>query len=216
MDLTKYGINKDNKLLQIALTHTSYANEHGLQSYERLEFLGDAVLELVVSDYLFKHARLAEGAMTKKRSMYVCEDALDAYAKEINLKDYIKVGNGLIGLVNKTIIADVFESIIACIYLNNGLGKAKEFIYDIVIPKIQANKVYLSDYKSYLQELVQTNKKSLEYIIVDERGPAHDKTYEVVVRIDGMIYGRGVGKSKKDAEQEAAKNAIEKNSGGNK
>ena len=92
----------------------------------------------------------------------------------------------------------------------------KEFIYDIVIPKIQANKVYLSDYKSYLQELVQTNKKSLEYIIVDERGPAHDKTYEVVVRIDGMIYGRGVGKSKKDAEQEAAKNAIEKSSGGNK
>lgn len=216
MDLTKYGINSDNKLLQTALTHTSYANEHHKESYERLEFLGDAVLELVISDYFYKNAHLAEGAMTKKRAMYVCEEALDAYAKDINLKEHIKVGNGLVGMVNKTIVADVFESVIACIYLNNGLAKAREFIYDIVIPKIEANNIYLSDYKSYLQELVQTSKKSLEYVVVREEGPSHDKIFEVEVRIDDMIYGRGVGKSKKDAEQEAAKNAIMKSSGGNK
>ena len=103
MDLTKYGINNDNKLLQIALTHTSYANEHHIESYERLEFLGDAVLELVISDYFYKNAHLAEGAMTKKRAMYVCEEALDAYAKDINLKEHIKVGSCFFNLINKLV-----------------------------------------------------------------------------------------------------------------
>ena len=120
MDLSKYGISKDNKDLQVALTHTSYANEHNIESYERLEYLGDAVLELVISDYFYKNTKLAEGQMSKKRSMYVCEEALDAYAKEINLANYIKVGNGMHNEVNATIVADVFEAIIAVIYLNNG------------------------------------------------------------------------------------------------
>ena len=161
MDLSKYGISIDNKDLQVALTHTSYANEHNIESYERLEYLGDAVLELVISDYFYKNTKLAEGQMSKKRSMYVCEEALDAYAKEINLANYIKVGNGMHNEVNATIVADVFEAVIAVIYLNNGLSKAKEFIYDLIIPKIKENNIYLSDYKSYLQELVQTSKKSL-------------------------------------------------------
>lgn len=216
MDLTKYGLTMDNKYLQTALTHTSYANEHNVESYERLEYLGDAVLELVISDYFFKNTKLAEGKMSKKRSMYVCEEALDAYAKDINLAEYIKVGNGMHNEVNATIVADVFEAVIASIYLNNGLSKAKEFIYDIIIPKIEENNVYLSDYKSYLQELVQTNQKSVEYIVVNEYGPSHDKTFEVEARVDGMLYGSGIGKSKKEAEQNAARDAIKKSSGGTK
>lgn len=216
MDLTKYGLTLDNKYLQTALTHTSYANEHNVESYERLEYLGDAVLELVISDYFFKNTKFAEGKMSKKRSMYVCEEALDAYAKDINLASYIKVGNGMHNLVNATIVADVFEAVIASIYLNNGLAKAKEFIYDIIIPKIEDNNIYLSDYKSYLQELVQTNQKSVEYIVINEYGPSHDKSFEVEARVDGMLYGKGIGKSKKEAEQNAARDAIKKSSGGNK
>lgn len=214
MDLSKYGLTMDNKDLQIALTHTSYANEHNIESYERLEYLGDAVLELVISDYFYKNTKLSEGQMSKKRSMYVCEEALDAYAKDINLAKYIKVGNGMHNLVNATIVADVFEAVIASIYLNNGLTKAKEFIYDIIIPKIEDNNIYLSDYKSYLQELVQTNQKSVVYTVINEYGPSHDKTFEVEASVDGIIYGKGIGKSKKEAEQNAARDAIKKSSGG--
>lgn len=215
MDLSKYGISSDNKILSVALTHTSYANEHNIKSYERLEYLGDAILELVISEYLYKNTNLSEGQMSKKRSMYVCEEALDVYAKEINLANYIKIGNGLQDC-NASIIADVFEAVIATIYLNNGLSKAKEFIYDIIVPKIEEGNVYLSDYKSYLQELVQTNQKTIEYIVVKEEGPSHDKIFEIEVHIDGINYGKGIGKSKKEAEQNAAKDAIKKSSGGNK
>lgn len=215
MDLSKYGISSDNKILSVALTHTSYANEHNIESYERLEYLGDAILELVISEYLYKNTNLSEGQMSKKRSMYVCEEALDVYAKEINLANYIKIGNGLQDC-NASIIADVFEAVIATIYLNNGLSKAKEFIYDIIVPKIEEGNVYLSDYKSYLQELVQTNQKTIEYIVVKEEGPSHDKIFEIEVHIDGINYGKGIGKSKKEAEQNAAKDAIKKSSGGNK
>lgn len=216
MNLSKYGINENNKILETALTHSSYANEHNVESYERLEYLGDAVLELIISDYFFKNTNLDEGQMSKKRSMYVCEEALDAYAKEINLSSYIKIGNGLSNGVNASIVADVFESVIATIYLNNGFKAAKEFIYDIIIPKIEEGNIYLSDYKSYLQELVQTNRKTIEYIVINEEGPAHDKTFEIEVHIDGINYGKGIGKSKKEAEQNAAKDAIKKSSGGNK
>lgn len=214
MDLSKYGITMDNKDLQVALTHTSYANEHNLKSYERLEFLGDAILELVISDYFYKNTKLSEGQMSKKRAMYVCEEALDVYAKDINLVNYIKVGRGMRNIVNASIVADVFEAVIATIYLNNGLNKAKEFIYDIIIPKIEDNNIYLSDYKSYLQELVQTNQKSVVYTVVFEDGPSHDKIFEVEVSVDGIVYGKGMGKSKKEAEQNAARDAIKKSSGG--
>ena len=216
MDLTKYGIDNNNKILKTALTHTSYANEHNVLSYERLEYLGDAVLSLIISEYFYKKTNYAEGQMSKKRSMYVCEEALCEYAKELNLAKYIQVGNGMNNNVNQTIIADVFEAIIATIFLNNGYSKAKEFIYDIIIPKIEAGNVYLSDYKSYIQELVQTTQKSIEYVVVLEEGPAHDKTFEIEAHIDGIIYGKGIGKSKKEAEQMAAKDAIKKSSGGNK
>ena len=213
MDLVKYGIEKNNPLLTIALTHSSYANEHNTEDYERLEFLGDAVLELVSSEYFYKNTKLKEGPMTKKRSSYVCEEALDEYAKNINLKDYIKVGNNI--TPNSTIIADVFEAVIAVIYLNSGLAKAREFIMDNMLSYIEKGVVFLSDYKSYLQELVQTNQRSVEYKVIKETGPAHDRFFEVEVLVDNMVFAKGTGKSKKAAEQMAAKRAIEMSAGGN-
>ncbi len=212
MDLTKYGISKDNPLLSIALTHSSYANEHNVSHYERLEYLGDAVLELVMSEYFYKNTDLNEGDMTKKRARYVCEEALDAYANCINLRSFIKVGEGM--KINATITADVFEAVIAVVYLNNGLNKAREFIMDIALPFIKNNTVFLSDYKSYLQELVQTDKKCVEYRVVKETGPDHNKSFEVEVLVDNIVFAHGKGKSKKAAEQDAAKNAIMLSAGG--
>jgi ribonuclease-3 len=214
MDLTKYGIDSDNPLLKVALTHSSYANEHRCEDYERLEFLGDAVLELVMSEYFYKNTKLREGEMSKKRSSYVCEEALDVYAQKINLKDYVYVGHGI--EANNTIIADIFEAVIAVIYLNSGFNQAKNFIMDVAKPYIESKTVFLSDYKSYLQELVQTNQKSVEYNTLNVSGPAHDRTFEVEVVIDGITYAKGIGKSKKAAQQEAAKKAIELSAGGNK
>ena len=208
MDLSKYGVSSDNKILGVALTHTSYANEHNVTSYERLEYLGDAVLELIMSDYFYKNTDYPEGKMSKIRASYVCEAALDKYAEVIHLRDYIKVGHSLESDINETITADVFEAVIATIYLNSGYNKAKEFVMDIAKPFILNNVKFMSDYKSYLQELVQTDKKSLSYNVVKETGPSHDKTFEVEVEVDGIVYAHGIGKSKKEAEQNAAKNAI--------
>ena len=213
MDLSKYGVSSDNKILGVALTHTSYANEHNVPSYERLEYLGDAVLELIMSDYFYKNTDYSEGKMSKVRASYVCEAALDKYAEVIHLRDYIKVGHSLESDINETITADVFEAVIATIYLNSGFNKAKEFVMDIAKPFILDNVKFMSDYKSYLQELVQTDKKSLSYNVVKETGPAHDKTFEVEVEVDGIIYAHGVGNYKKEAEQNAAKNEIMISSG---
>ena len=209
--LEKYGIHlKNKKNLEIALTHTSYSNEHHVENYERLEFLGDAVLELIMSEYLFESFDYPEGKMTKIRSSYVCEHALYEYAKEIGYIPYIRVGNGQIHDVNETIIADVFEAILGAIYLECGLNTAKKYIIDIIKPYID-NKVNLySDYKSLLQEMVQTDKKSLEYKLISETGPAHDKTYAVEVLVDGICFGKGTGKSKKEAEKNAAYDAYKK------
>ncbi len=199
----------NSKLLEIALTHTSFANEHGVESYERLEFLGDAVLELVSSDYIYKTNKYSEGEMSRKRSLYVCENALYEYSKEINLKSYIKVGNG-VKEANKTVIADVFEAIIGAIYLEKGLSTVEYFFKTLIVPYIESDVDFLMDYKSTLQELVQTEKKSVEYVLVKEGGPAHKKYFVVDVVIDGIVYGEGTGKSKKEAEQHAAKEAIRK------
>lgn len=208
--LKKFGINLDNSyLLDIALTHTSYANEHNCVSYERLEFLGDAVLELVASDYIFKKDNSKEGLMSKKRSFYVCENALYEYAKELNLSDYIKVGNS-VKYPNKTVVADVFEALIAVIYLELGIDAVTKFFNDLIVPYIEKDVDFLHDYKTTLQELVQTSKQSVEYILIEEGGPGHKKYYVVNAVIDGIVYGTGKGGSKKEAEQMAAKEAIKK------
>lgn len=209
--LKDLGINIKNKeLLHIALTHSSYSNEFGGENYERLEFLGDSVLQLIMSEYFYNKTNLSEGDMSKTRASYVCEAALYEYSKKINLIPAIKTGNGLEHTENETIIADIFEAVLAVIYLDNGYSVAKKYVLDIVTPYIENKKVFLSDYKSHLQEMVQTERKSLEYVIINETGPAHDKRFTVNVLVDGIIFGTGTGKSKKEAEQASAKDAIKK------
>jgi ribonuclease-3 len=197
-----------------AFTHTSYANEYNTISYERLEFLGDAVLELIISEYLYKTCDEPEGKMTKLRSSYVCENALYEYSCLLGLNEEIRLGKGeeeRDGKHNKTIVADIFESFTGAIFLDCGFDVVKKFIYDNVIPLIENHSIdFIEDYKSVLQELVQTDRKSLEYEVVSETGPAHDKTFEIVVKIDDIIYGSGVAHSKKEAEQLAAKSALKK------
>lgn len=201
------------ELYQEAFTHTSYANEHNTNSYERLEYLGDAILELIMSEYLYKKTNYDEGTMTKLRSAYVCEDALYEYSLKLGLNNYLRLGHGELehgGKYRKAIVADIFEAFIGAMYLDKGLDYVRNYLNDNVISHINNNYEFFHDYKSKLQEFVQTTKKSLEYILVREDGPAHDKTFEVEVRIDGILYGKGIGNSKKKAEQEAAREALEK------
>lgn len=209
--LESFGIKIKNKeLLTLALTHSSYSNEHGGGNYERLEFLGDAVLQLITSEYFYNSSNAQEGELSKIRASFVCEEALAQYSKDVGINKYIKVGNGQIKNINDTIIADCFESVLGAIYLDNGFDVAKNYVLKILEPYVKEHHIFLGDYKSRLQEMVQTDKKSLEYVLVSEEGPSHDKTFVFEVMIDGIVYGRGSGKSKKEAEQEAAKDAIKK------
>ena len=207
----KININPTNlDLYNLAFTHSSYVNEKNVKDdYERLEYLGDAVLELVMSDYLYKNTLLPEGLMSKKRSEYVCEEALFEYAKELDLESHIRIGNGL-AEPNRSIIADTFEAVLGAIYLTVGIEKVREIFNEIILPHVENGTVFLSDYKSVLQELVQTEKGTIEYITVNETGPAHNREFEVEVKVDGIIYGHGIGHSKKEAEQAAAKDAYSK------
>ena len=206
---------KNLELYTTAFSHSSYVNENHIKSdYERLEFLGDAVLELVASDYLYKTKTINEGEMTKLRASYVCENACYEYSKDLNLSKYIKVGHGEEidgGRYKKVILADIFEALMGAIYLDLGFSTAKRVIDSIVIPYVEdPNILFFSDYKSALQEYVQTKQKSLEYEVVLEQGPAHNKLFTTVVKIDGIIYGKGSAGSKKEAEQDAAKKALNK------
>lgn len=206
---------KNKNLYQTALSHSSYRNEHKLKAdYERLEFLGDAVLGLVVADYLYNHYHEREGEMTKLRASYVCENANYEYAKYLEVTEYIKLGQGEIkenGQHKKAIVADIFEALMGAIYLDLGYSTARRVILSIVTPFINDEKVsFFQDYKSALQEYTQTDQRALHYKLIDESGPAHDKTFKVEVVIDEIIYGQGSGSSKKEAEQEAAKSALSK------
>ena len=208
-------IPKDVKLYEVAFSHSSYANEHrAKKDYERLEFLGDAVLDLVVADYLYKNHDDNEGEMTKVRASYVCENALYEYSLNLFLNKYIKVGHGEElhgGKLKKAIVADIFESLMGAIYLDLGYATVKRVVLDIIVPYItNPDIVFFSDYKSVLQEAVQTSKKSLYYELIEEDGPPHNKIFKMQVKVDGIIYGEGIGSSKKEAEQLAAKNALEK------
>lgn len=206
---------KNMKLYQTAFSHSSYANEHKDKAdYERLEFLGDAIVDLVVADYLYSNKEIDEGEMTKVRSSYVCENALAVYSNDLDLSRYIKVGVGEEhsgGKHRKAIIADIFEALMAAIYLDLGYATVRRTILNIIVPYIEDPKInFFSDYKSVLQEYVQTTQKSLVYELINEEGPAHDKKYTVGVKIDNIMYATGIASSKKEAEQEAAKAALEK------
>ena len=204
---------KNINLYKTAFSHSSYINEHKAKNdYERLEFLGDAVLDLVVADYLYNNHKDSEGEMTKVRASYVCENANYCYAEGLNLENYILVGNGegKDGL-KKAIVADIFEALMGAIYLDLGYATVRRVILKVILPYINnPNITFFSDYKSSLQEMVQTEQKSLEYNLVKEEGPAHQKEFTTEVIIDGIVYGTGKGSSKKEAEQEAAKQAIDK------
>ncbi|MDD6223709.1 MAG: ribonuclease III [bacterium] len=210
------GIKPNNKkIYQLAFSHSSYVNEKHLKAdYERLEFLGDAVLDLVMSDYLYNQLDAKEGDMTKIRASYVCENACFRYASDLNFSDYIKVGHGEElegGRYKKVILADIFEAFMGAVYLDLGYDTVKEMILKIIVPYIQDDSIiFFQDYKSVLQELVQTDQRSLYYQLIKEEGPAHDKKFTMEVKIDQITYGIGTAGSKKEAEQEAAKNALEK------
>ena len=207
--LEKYGINiKNKKLLLTALTHSSYAHENNCESYERLEFLGDAVLQVIISEYLYKTTKLKEGQMSKERASYVCEDALAYYVKKVGYNDFIRVGNGLQNHVNDTIIADTFESVLAVIFLECGLDACKDYINKVVIPEIEKEEIFFKDYKTALQELVQTSRKSLEYVLTVDK--PHIPLFAVEVTVDNIVLGSGQGRSKKEAEQKAAADALKK------
>lgn len=202
-------------LYQLAFSHSSYVNEKHLKAdYERLEFLGDAVLDLVMSDYLYNHYDIKEGDMTKIRANYVCENACFTYASNLNFSKFIKVGHGEElegGRFKKVILADIFEAFMGAIYLDLGYEEVRRVILEIITPYIEDKSiVFFSDYKSSLQELVQTDQRSVHYELLEETGPAHQKTFTMAVKIDNIVYGTGTAGSKKEAEQEAAKNALEK------
>lgn len=206
---------KELKLYNTAFSHSSYANEHKAKNdYERLEFLGDAVLDLVVADYLYSNKKETEGEMTKVRASYVCENALYEYSISLGLNEYIKVGHGEEkegGKYKKAIVADIFEALMGAIYLDLGYATVRNLILKIIVPYIEdPNIIFFSDYKSSLQEYIQTEQKNLHYELIKEEGPAHNKQFTVQVKIDDIVYGVGKSSSKKEAEQEAAKKALEK------
>ncbi len=206
--------NKD--LLDTALTHSSYANEkgHGYKYNERLEFLGDSVLGFVTAETFYVQFKdMPEGRLTKTRASLVCEDALKDFAKEVNLGQYLLLGKGEQksgGRTRASILADAFEAVIAAIYLDGGLEPAKEFILRFVLKAMETHTVSFKDYKTQLQEVIQKNpEEKLCYVLVGESGPDHDKRFEVEVHLNSNIIGKGIGRTKKQAEQEAAKEALE-------
>ena len=206
---------KNKKLYETAFQHSSYVYENHLKAdYERLEFLGDAVLDLVLADYLYNNAHESEGDMTKVRASYVCENANYQYAIDLHLSDYIKVGHGEEesgGRFKKVIMADIFEALMGAIYIDQGYAKARQVILHIVVPYIKNPDVtFFEDYKSALQEAVQTDQKSVSYELVKQEGPAHNRTFTTEVKVDDVSYGVGVAGSKKESEQEAARIALSK------
>ncbi len=210
------GYEFENKsLLETALTHSSYANEKqtGRECNERLEFLGDSVLGVITADYFYHNlAHLPEGEMTKKRAACVCEKSLHGFAKEINLGKYLLLGRGednTGGRQRASILADAFEAVIGAIYLDGGLENVRKFVLGF-IKEAAAKQLSIRDYKTELQEIIQKNpNEHLTYVLVGESGPDHDKRFEVEVRLNSNIVGCGMGKSKKLAEQQAAKQALE-------
>ncbi len=200
-------------LLDRALTHSSYANEReALGDNERLEFLGDSVLGFITAEYLFsEHKGVPEGELTRLRAYAVCEKSLDVYAREIGLGDYLLLGKGeerTGGRERASVLSDAFEAVIAAIYLDGGMEPAKKFVLRFVHPYVEAKPVF-KDYKTMLQEVTQKNPgETLEYVLVSESGPDHDKHFEVEVHLNSNVIGRGSGPSKKKAEQDAAREAL--------
>ena len=208
---------KNIALLQNALAHSSYANErwhNSLMSNERLEFLGDSILGMCVAEYLYcTFPDRPEGELTRMRADMVCEQTLANVAGRIGLGEHLLLGKGEEqggGRTRNSILADAVESVIAASFLDGGMGAAKQFIQKFILVEVPVKKLHNVDYKTSLQELVQQEKNQvLSYALVGESGPDHDKHFEVEVSLNGKVVGLGSGSSKKRAEQDAARVAIE-------
>ena len=206
---------RDFFLLKTAMMHSSYTNERHLEKYrcnERLEFLGDAVLELVSSEFLFRESpKVSEGELTKTRASMVCEPSLAMCARDIGLGDYLLLGKGeeaTGGRKRDSITSDAMEALIGAIYLDGGFTSAKEFIHRFVLTDLEDKKLFY-DSKTILQEMVQADRnREISYRLVGEKGPDHNKSFSVEVLIGGDVYGAGQGRTKKAAEQQAAYEAI--------
>ncbi len=203
-------------LLQNALTHSSYANEMHTSygSNERLEFLGDAVLSVIVADYIYKnYSKLPEGELTKLRASLVCEKSLFSYAKELEIGNCLMLGKGEAangGANRPSLLADAFEAVLAAVYLDSSIEEARKIVMRFIKKELEHtdNEVF-KDYKTCLQEVIQRNpEERLSYVLIAESGPDHDKSFTVEVHLNSNVLGTGVGKSKKLAEQSAAKEAL--------
>lgn len=209
---------KNEALLVEAMTHSSYANEHkemkGIYN-ERIEFLGDAVLELIISDWLFRQfPHFKEGQLTKLRAQIVCEDSLSMLAKECSLNEYMLLGKGETlsgGREKPAVLCDVFEAFVGALYLDKGMEEVQRFLDQVIVPKIKNGRYELiTDFKTELQEYLQQNGTvHIRYELIKEEGPSHDKVFTVQVTVDGKKYKTASGKTKKAAEQMAAKLTME-------
>ncbi len=206
----------DITLLQNALTHSSYANEvrTGMGSNERLEFLGDSVLSIIVSEHLYKSfKKVPEGELTKLRASLVCEKSLCGFSRELGIGEYLRLGKGEDkggGRERDSILADAFEAILAAIYLDGGIEPARRHVMRFVLRELETHEEAFKDYKTALQEIIQRNpEESVTYILTDETGPDHDKTFTVEVHLNSNVIGKGKGRNKKQAEQQAARQALE-------
>lgn len=217
MDLfEKFNIKTENEhLYEIAFTHASYSTFHNLNyNYERLEFLGDSVLSLIVSEYLYKkYPKYEEGELTKKRSNFVCQNALIYYSQKLKLQDYLNIAVEESNLTKNEVIsitADIFESFLGAIFLDQGIEFAKQFLVTWIFKYIDQDRVFFEDYKSAIKEYGDAHELHVEYEILKEYGVPHDKTFIMSCLINGEEMGVGRGKNKKEAEQSAAKNAMHK------
>lgn len=207
---------QNKKLLVEALTHSSYANEgkKHLHNNERLEFLGDSVLSVIVAEYLFMHFKhIPEGELTRLRASLVCEQALYEFSKKIHLGEFLLLGRGeenTGGRERPSILSDAFEAVIAAIYLDGGMEAAKPYVLSFIPKDLSPKKSpNFSDYKTTLQEIIQQNREEkVEYVLTSESGPDHNKTFEIEIHLNSNIISMGTGKSKKQAEQNAAKEAL--------
>lgn len=206
---------KNKQLLLTALTHSSYANEShdNKPSNERLEFLGDSVLSVIVSDYIYNRFNTPEGELTKLRASLVCEASLFEFSKQLELGDFILLGRGEQnhnGRERPSILADAFEAVLAAVYLDGGMKPAEDLVLRFVKDDlVHREKISFCDYKTKLQEVIQKNpEERLEYVLVEESGPDHDKRFTIELRLNSNVIASGTGKSKKAAEQIAASEAL--------
>lgn len=203
---------KNTSVYYEAFSHPSFANENNCRHYERLEFLGDAVLGFLVGEFLYKNEEISEGEMTKIRANYVCTQANSEYSQALNLDKCLLLGKGAKdhNEDSQAVLADLFESFLGAMYLDNNIDYVRSFLSRFLFPKIKTNKIdYFVDYKSKLQEYIQAeSRKGVNYTVIKEDGPPHNKKFEVAVFHDGVKLGSGKGRTKKEAEQNAAKDAL--------